>query len=207
MKLSNNLCYAEVRMKKWQLIVTVILLVATVVAAVLFILSRRLQRQQLLSQPNVIVEDGGVAARFVGNGLDTSPDAAVLNRVIRGQVVSADIPLIEENRTGNLSISVQLNWPNPEPVRQVNFQVIPNTEFLCWGEVFTAENGTSTQITQTPFLIDDNRKLMVPGETSLDRQTAVEKLLPGREVVLALTRDYVLTSSNQAFQVAVIGCQ
>lgn len=193
-------------MKKKPAVPIIVGIVLLLIIGVVYLIFRLNAQRQYAGQ-EVFVEQGDVDARFLNNDLDTAPDAAVQGRVIRGYIDRTDFTSTDNNPNGYIVASVQLNWPAEEPQRTIPFELMPNSEFLCWGNDFVAQDGTTTPIKDTIFLLDDLHKLEIAGQKGLTREEALQKLQRGTPVVLALSEQYVGTSINKVFQVAIVGCQ
>jgi len=158
---------------------------------------------QRLSGQDAPKNEGPILAQFAGNGLDSQyPDSLSLNRVTRGSIKFAELS------SSFVTVTTQINWPEPEPVRDISFRTVPSTEYLCWGNEFVTGDGTRAAFNDTIFLLDSSRKLFAEGQKPLLGEEAQRELNKGPDVIVALTEPYNNSSAeNTIFQIAIIGCQ
>jgi len=175
--------------------------VLAIVVALAYFFSRSASEQ--LNGRGSASDEGPILAQFSGNGLDAQyPDTLSLNRVIRGSIQSADLS------RALIRVATQVNWPEPNPVRDISFQTLPSTEYLCWGAEFVTGDGTRAQFNDSIFLLDTTRKLFVAGQRPLSIEEAQRKLDKNPNVIVALTQLYDNSSAeNKIFQIGIIGCQ
>ncbi len=176
-------------------ILAVVVVVAIVVGLYLF---RR--PQEVIIPPTAPFELSGT---FAGpQNISLSADSLSLSRVIHGY-----FDRVADENTPSVFISAQINWPEEEPQRILAFNLLPQTEYLCWPSTFTTGDGTVAEIKDTIFLLDENTKLFVQGQKPLTYTEALNVMKSGAPLIIALQESYAETRPNTIFQVGIVGCQ
>jgi hypothetical protein len=142
----------------------------------------------------------GVVTGTFGSTKDYSPDDAQLRRLIRG-----DVTLVEDDY---FRLSTMVNWPEKERRMDMRFELSPQTQYLCWPANFKTANGELISVADSTFLLTDESRLMLQGETPLTKAQAIETLKRSSSVLVALEKNYAqVPARNTAFQIAIVGCK
>ncbi|MBW7944535.1 hypothetical protein H3C70_03990 [Patescibacteria group bacterium] len=187
----------EMRKKNLLGILALVVFVLVVLGLYFF---RRSQSQRVIVNQDAPFEMSGAFAGV--ENVAVSADAPSLNRVVRGYFDS-----IGDNNEPFIYVSTQINWPEEEPLQNMTFQVLPQTEYLCWPSSFITGDGTTAEIKDTVYLLDSSHKLLLEGQVPLTYERAVDVLKQGDPVIIALQEPYSENRLNTAFQVAIVGCQ
>jgi len=145
----------------------------------------------------------GISVRSIppSNAIKLSPDEVVQGRLLRG-VLTAYFP-----DQDSVEIDAYLDWPKKENHQKITLALKDNTQFLCWPTTITTTTGTTSQVAEALFLLGDDKKLSLNHETYFHRDQLKKLSLANHDVAIALQTTYQNKSTNNVFQLAVIGCQ
>jgi hypothetical protein len=177
--------------------IAAILFVSAIVLYYLFGRYSALQQRKLSEE----LLEGTVTAQFDGQG-DTSPDAPALSRLIRGKFV--------ELNGDEMTVATRINFPDKNRLLNIRYEITPKTQYLCWpSSMPDSATGQPIPLDETNFILTDETRLFIQGETYLTRDEAIRKFESDKSLVLvgALEKPYVRLQKNRIYQIGIVGCK